>query len=135
MGNRVNKFFLTTNNIGLKRTASDPEFITIKRGVTTIGTGIVAHISNNIVYVTNVNPTSNFGGSGVTITGDTTGLTFNVTGYEHNGGQAVSATSTTITLRQDVIDSTNYADFNSAPIFIAQGKGAGQVATISSYNP
>ena len=135
VGNRVNKFFLETNNIGLKRTASDPEFITIKRGVTTIGTGIVVHISNNIVYVTNVNPTSNFGGSGVTITGDTTGLTFNVTGYEHNGANAASGTSTTITLRQDVIDSTNYEDFNSAPIFIAQGKGAGQVATISSYNP
>ena len=135
VGNRVNKFFLNTNNIGLKRTASDPEFITIKRGATTIGTGVVAHISNNIVYVTNIAPTSNFGGSNVTITGDTTALTYTTTGYEHNGGQAVSATSTTITLRQDVIDSTNYADFNSAPIFIAQGTGAGQVRTISSYNP
>jgi hypothetical protein len=135
VGNRVNKFFLDTNDIGLKRTASDPEFITIKRGVTTIGTGVVAHVSNNIVYVTNIAPTSNFGGAGITITGDTTGLTYDVTGYEHNGGQAVSATSTTITLRQDVIDSTNYADFNSAPIFIAQGTGAGQSATISSYNP
>jgi hypothetical protein len=135
IGNRVNKFFLETNNINLKRTASDPEFVTIKRGVTTIGTGIVAHVSNNIVYVTNINPTSNFGGSGVTITGDTTGFTYNVTGYEHNGANAVSATSTSITLRQDVIDSTNYADFNSAPIFIAQGTGAGQSATISSYNP
>jgi hypothetical protein len=50
-------------------------------------------------------------------------------------GILISATSTTITLRQDVVDSTNYADFNSAPIFIAQGTGAGQVRTISSYNP
>ena len=135
IGNRVNKFFLSTNNIGLKRTASDPEFITIKRGVTTIGTGVVAHVSNNIVYVTNINPTSNFSGAGITITGDTTGLTYTSTGYEHNGGQTVSATSTTITLRQDVDGSTNYSNYNSAPIFIVQGKGAGQSATISSYNP
>jgi hypothetical protein len=135
IGNRVNKFFLTTNNIGIKRTASDPEFVTIKRGATTIGTGIVAHVSNNIVYVTNVNPTSNFSGAGITITGDSTGLTYTSIGYEHNGGQTISATASSITLRQDVDGSTNYENFNSAPIFIVQGTGAGQVRTISSYNP
>jgi hypothetical protein len=135
VGNRVNKFFLSTNNVGLRRTVANPESITIKRGATTIGTGIVAHISNNIVYVTNISPSANFGGSNVTITGDSTALTYSVTGYEHNGGQAVSATSTTITLRQDAADSTNYASYNGAPIFIAQGTGAGQVKTISSYNP
>jgi len=134
VGNRVNKFFLSTNNVGLRRTVANPESITIKRGATTIGTGIVAHISNNIVYVTNITASANFSGSNVTITGDSTALTYSVTGYEHNGGQTISATSTTITLRQDAVGSTNYASYNGAPIFIAQGTGAGQVKTISSYN-
>ena len=135
VGNRVNKFFLTTNNLGLKKTVADPESITIKSDGSTVGTGIIAHTSNNIVYVTNITASANFASGNITITGDTTGGTYTVTGYEHNGGQTVSATSNSITLRLDASGSTNFASYNGAPIFIAQGTGAGQVKTISSYNP
>lgn len=137
VGNRVNKFFLANNNIELKRTLADPEFIDIKDGGVTIGTGVVAHISNNIVYVTNVGPTAPFSNanSSFTITGQTTGFTYTVTGYEHNGANAAAATSSTITLREDAAGARNVGSYNSAPIFIVQGTGVGQQRTISSYNP
>ena len=137
VGNRVNKFFLANNNIELKRTIADPEFITISDGGSPIGTGVVAHISNNIVYVTNVEPTGPFtnANSTFTVTGQTSGFTYTVTGYEHNGANAAAATSSTITLRQDAAGATNIGSYNSAPIFIVQGTGVGQQRTISSYNP
>ena len=137
VGNRVNRFYLDSNDIGLKKTLADPETITIKDGASTVGTGLVAHTSNNVVYVTNVNPTALFtnANSTFTITGQSTGLTYTVDGYEHNGANAASATATTITLRLDAAGARNIASYNSAPIFIAQGTGAGQTRTITSYNP
>jgi hypothetical protein len=137
VGNRVNKFFLANNNVQLKRTLNDPEFVTIRDGSTVVGEAIVAHISNNIVYVTNVDPTAPFTNANTTFTirGQTTNLTYTVTGYEHNGANASAGGASTITLRQDAAGARNIASYNSAPIFIAQGKGAGQVRTITSYNP
>jgi hypothetical protein len=137
VGNRVNKFFLANNDIQLKKNLNDPEFITIRDGSTIVGEAIVAHISNNIVYVTNVDPTSPFTNANTTFTiqGQTTGLNYQVIGYEHNGANASSATANTITLRQDAAGATNISSYNSAPIFIAQGTGVGQVRTITSYNP
>jgi hypothetical protein len=137
VGNRVNKFYLANNNIELKKTLNDPEFVTIRDGSTVVGEAIVAHHANNIVYVTNVSPTTPFTNSNTsfTITGQTTGKTYVVTGYEHNGANAVTAGASTITLRQDAAGARNIASYNSAPIFIAQGTGAGQIRTIINYNP
>ena len=137
VGNRVNKFFLQQNDIQLKRTLADPEFITIRDGATTVGTGIVIHTSNNVVYVTNVEPTLPFtnANTSFTIQGQTTGLTYDVTGYEHNGANAASATANTITLRVDADGARNFASYVNAPIFIVQGTGTGQQRTITSYNP
>ena len=137
VGNRVNKFYLANNNIQLKKTLNDPEFVTIRDGATVVGQGVVAHYANNIVYVTNVTPTAPFSNSNTsfTITGQTTNQTYNVIGYEHNGANAASATSNTITLRIDAAGARNIGSYNSAPIFIGQGTGAGQVRTITSYNP
>ena len=137
VGNRVNKFYLANNNIELKKTLNDPEFVTIRDGSTIVGEAIVVHHSNNIVYVTNVDPTQPFTNANTTFTiqGQTTGLTYDVIGYEHNGANAASASVDTITLRIDAVGARNIASYNSAPIFIAQGTGAGQVRTITSYNP
>jgi hypothetical protein len=137
VGNRVNKFYLANNNIELKRTIADPEFITIRDGSTVVGEAVVAHISNNIVYVTNVDPTAPFTNANTTFTiqGQTTGLTYTVRGYEHNGANASSATANTVTLRQDVVGARNVGSFVGQPIFIVQGTGAGQSKTITAYNP
>jgi hypothetical protein len=137
VGNRVNKFYLANNNIELKKTLNDPEFVTIRDGSTVVGEGIVVHHANNIVYVTNINPTAPFtnANTSFTIQGQSTGKTYVVTGYEHNGANASAGGASTITLRQDATGATNIASYNSAPIFIAQGTGAGQVRTITSYNP
>jgi hypothetical protein len=136
VGNRVNKFYLANNNIELKRTLNDPEIVTIIDGSTTVGTGIVVHTSNNIVYVTNVEPTSPFTNANTTFTiqGQTTGLNYVVRGYEHNGANASSATANTVTLRQDAVGARNVGSFVGQSIFIAQGTGAGQVKTITAYN-
>jgi len=137
VGNRVNKFYLANNNIQLKKTLNDPEFVTIRDGSTIVGEAIVVHHSNNIVYVTNVDPSQEFTNANTTFTiqGQKTGLTYQVIGYEHNGANAATANATTITLRVDAAGARNIASYNSAPIFIAQGTGAGQVRTITSYNP
>ena len=137
VGNRVNKFYLANNNIELKKTLNDPEFVTIRDGSTVVGEAIVVHHSNNIVYVTNVDPTLPFTNANTTFTiqGQSTGLTYTVTGYEHNGANASSGGASTITLRQDAVGAKNIGSFNSSPIFIAQGTGSGQVRTITSYDP
>jgi hypothetical protein len=136
VGNRVNKFILANNNIQYKTTLDDPEFVTIRNGSTVIGEAIVAHTSNNTVYVTNVSPTAPFivSGNNITIQGQTTGLTYQVTAYEHNGANAAFATTNSITLRQDAQGSVNESSYVGEPIFISQGKGAGQTRTITSYD-
>ena len=137
VGNRVNKFYLANNNIQLKKTLNDPETVTIRDGSTIVGEGIVVHHSNNIVYVTNVTPTQPFANSNTTfsITGQTTGLTYTVTGYEHNGANASSSTANTVTLRQDAVGARNVGSYVSSSIIIVQGTGAGQKRTITNYNP
>lgn len=137
VGNRVNKFFLQQNDIELKRTIADPEFITIRDGGTIVGEGIVTHISNNIVYVTNVDPTAPFtnANTSFTIQGQTTGITYDVTGYEHNGANAASSTANTITFRLDAAGATNVDQFVGSLLFIVQGTGSGQQRTITAYNP
>ena len=138
VGNRVNKFFLQQNNLSLKTNLSDPEFVTIRNTTTSTsnGTGVVVHTSNNIVYVTNVEPTSDFSflATGGTLVGQSSGQTYNIVAYEHNGANAASATTNTITLRADALGATNTSTYVGKQIKIVQGKGIGQVRTITAYN-
>jgi len=117
----------------------DQENIQIKdSGGTVRATGVAVQTSNNIVYIANMTPSANMSfisAGGATIVGTTTSKTYTVSGYEHHTGLVQSATSTTIVLRQDATGSTNYADYNSASVFITSGTGAGQERTVSSYNP
>lgn len=138
VGNRVNKLILQENNLELQTNLSDPETVTIRNTLTDTanGTGIVVHTSNNIVYVTNVVPTTvfDFIATGAQIVGSTTGKTYTVLGYEHNGANATAGTSTSITLRQDASGSTGASGFVGKQISIVQGVGIGQVRTITGYN-
>jgi hypothetical protein len=132
----ANKFYLTTNNINLKKTTADTETLTIRDGNTIVGTCEVIHGSNNIIYVANMDATSTFDNANTTFTvfGQETGLTYSVSGYEHNSGVVSSASLNTITLSLDAKGARNVDSFNSAPIHITSGLGAGQKATITSYN-
>jgi len=143
VGNRINKFYLTSNNIGLNVNFSNPEVINIKDKTTlaNVANAVVVHTTNNIVYVSNMDINTSFdyttaNAANLQIIGEQTGLTYNVATYEHNSGNVNAATSTSVTLRLDALNSnSNFATYNGATIFITQGLGAGQSAVISSYNP
>lgn len=138
VGNRVNKLYLANNNIGFKVDLSNPEVIEIRNANTISGaanaTGIVAHVSNNIVYVTNVSPTTNLNFANIVVTGTTSGLSYQATGYEHNGGSCTGSSFNTITFRSDAIGAMNQSQYVGSTIFLVQGPGLGQSATITSYN-
>jgi hypothetical protein len=136
VGNRVNKFYLNDNNIDLNVDLSNPEIVDIFDNSTKVGEGIVVHVSNNIVYVTNVDPTSPFtnANTSFTIRGNQTNLTYTVSDYEHNGGNVSSATANTITLRADASGSKNISSYVGSKITIVEGLGVGQVRTITNYN-
>ena len=141
VGDRVNKYFLTSNNIGFNVNYSNPEVVTIrdKSNSSNVANGVVVHTSNNIVYVTNmvINTAFNFATVNIAnlqIIGNQTALTYNVATYEHNGGNVNAATSSTVTLRLDARGASNQNTINGSVIFITQGTGAGQNATITAYD-
>ena len=141
VGDRVNKYHLTSNNIGFNVNYSNPEVVNIRDksvGVN-IANAVVVLTSNNIVYVTNmaINTSYSFAtanAANLQLIGQQTGLTYNVATYEHNGGIVNTATSSSVTLRIDAQNASNQNTINGSVIFITQGTGAGQNATITSYN-
>lgn len=141
VGDRVNKYHLTSNNIGFNVNYSNPEVVNIrdKSAGVNVANAVVVLTSNNIVYVTNmaINTAFNFASANAAnlqLVGQQTGLTYNVATYEHNGGIVNTATSTSVTLRIDSQNASNQNTINGSVIFITQGTGAGQNATITSYN-
>ncbi len=141
VGDRVNKYYLTSNNIGFNVNYSNPEVVNIrdKSAGVNVANAVVVLTSNNIVYVTNmaINTSFNFAtanAANLQLIGQQTGLTYNVATYEHNGGIVNTATSSSVTLRIDAQNASNQNTINGSVIFITQGTGAGQNATISSYN-
>lgn len=137
--NFLNKFYTTTNNLELKTVSGDQEFLDIRdSGGVVRATAIAVQTSNNIVYVANMTPTANMqfiSAGGATVTGRVSGKSYTLNGYDHHTATAQSATTNTIVLRQDAIGSSNFANYNGAPIFITSGRGLGQERTITSYNP
>jgi len=141
VGDRVNKYHLTTNNIAFNVNYSNPEVVNIrdKSAGVNVANAVVVLTSNNIVYVTNmaINTAFNFASANAAnlqLVGQQTGLTYNVATYEHNGGTINAATSSSVTLRIDAENASNQNTINGSIIFITQGTGAGQNATISTYN-
>ena len=138
---RANRFLIDKGGLLFHCGLGTPEKINVANTLTgtTINVVKTAQNSGNSVFTFNIVdvPGASFVGN-TKIVGQQSGLTANVVGYEHYSGNAVSATSSTIVISKDASGANNegyYANTaNSNIIFIVGGTGAGQQATISSYN-
>jgi hypothetical protein len=137
VGDRVNRFYLANNNIRLNTNLSNPEIANVinRDTNTSIGNALIAHVSNNIVHVTNVTANATFNVANLKIVGSQTGLSYDVTSYEHVGGICRGGTANTITLRADAAGVGQSNTYVGTTIFIPEGTGVGQSATITAYNP
>jgi hypothetical protein len=137
---RANRFILAGNGLNYRTTTSDTETVTIFNNATatTNGTAVIVKTSNTSAFVVNVNPTTPFNIVNANLIGSSTSTTTRISGYEHYSGLANAATSSTITLAIDATGANNEVFYgntaNSNIISIVGGTGAGQQATISSYN-
>jgi hypothetical protein len=132
---RANKFTFSSNTLNYQTTVGNPERLTIKNGAgTTIGNATVVKTSGNAAFVVSTSGATGAFTSG-SVLGQTTGASYTITGYEHYTGSAVAASASTITLALNATSANNIANYNASVIYIANGTGAGQQATISSYNP
>jgi len=138
---RANKFVLASNNLTYNTKISEAETLSIVNGAArTNATCIGVKTSNNSVFVLNFALTSNTEklGTGLTLVGSKTGTSVTITSFDHYSGRVNAATSSSITLAPEVSGASNETFYgntsNSNIISIVSGKGAGQQATISSYN-
>jgi len=138
---RANKFVLASNNLSYNVKLTEAETLSIVNGsARTNATCIGVKTSNNSIFVLNFGLTPNTAklGTGLTLVGSKTGTSVAITSFEHYSGRVNAATSSTITLAPEVSGASNETFYgntsNSNIISIISGKGAGQQATISSYN-
>ena len=133
---RANKFTLNTNNLQFQTTVGNFETVNIVDNTTstTNGTAVIVKTSNTEVFIVNVNSNSSFVLANASLVGVTSGQSVRITGYEHFSGSVSAATSSTVTLALDASGANNVSDYVGSTVFIVSGPGAGQSATISSYN-
>jgi hypothetical protein len=137
---RANRFILAGNGLNYRTTTSDYETVTIFNNATatTNGSAVIVKTSNTSAFVVNIDPTTSFNIVNANLIGSSTSTSTRISGYEHYSGLANAATSSTITLRIDANGANNEVFYgntaNSNIISIVGGTGAGQQATISSYN-
>jgi hypothetical protein len=138
---RANRFLIDKGGLLFHCGLGTPEKINVSNTITSTVINVVktAQNSGNSVFTFNTVevPGASFIGN-TKITGQESGLTANVVGYEHFSGNVVSATGTSIVLSIDASGANNetwYANTsNSTTVFIVAGTGAGQQRTISAYN-
>jgi len=137
---RANRFILAGNGLNYRTTTSNTETVTIFNNATatTNGSAIIVKTSNTSAFVVNITPTTSFNIANANLIGSSTSTSTRISGYEHYSGIANATTSNTITLSIDASGANNEVLYgntsNSNTIFIVGGTGAGQQATISSYN-
>jgi hypothetical protein len=137
---RANRFILAGNGLNYRTTTSNTETVTIFNNATatTNGSAVIVKTSNTSAFVVNVTPTTPFNIINANLIGSSTSTSTRISGYEHYSGLANSATSNTVTLSIDATGANNEVFYgntaNSNIISIVGGTGAGQQATISSYN-
>jgi len=137
---RANKFVLSDNNLDYRISTANTEPVTIfDNGTSTSnGSAIVVKSSNNTVFVVNVDPTTSFDIASANLVGTVSGTTHTISEYHHYSGQVQAATSSTIQLSIDASGADNEGFYgntaNSNIVSIVSGTGAGQQATISSYD-
>lgn len=137
---RANKFRVATNNLGYRTTTSNYETVVVSdspTGSSPYHSSLSVKTSNNELFIVNATPNSIPSSNtyvGKYLVGLSTGTSQLITGYEHYSGLTSSATSNTITLAIDALGATNVADYVGSVIYIVNGLGRGQSATIQSYN-
>jgi hypothetical protein len=137
---RANRFILAGNGLNYRTTTSNTETVTVFNNTTstTNGSAVIVKTSNTSAFVVNITPTTAFNIANANLIGSSTSTSTRISGYEHYSGIANAATSSTITLAIDVTGANNEVLYgntaNSNIISIVGGTGAGQQATISSYN-
>ena len=138
---RANRFILANNNLSYNTNLNSAETLNVINSSTqTTATCVGVKTSNNSIFVLNFGLTENTAslGTGLTLVGTKTGTSVAISSYEHYSGRVNAATSSTVTLALEVSGANNQILYgntsNSNIISIVSGKGAGQQATISSYN-
>jgi hypothetical protein len=141
---KVNRFTFANNGLGYQTTMSNAETVTFYNATTNevMGTGGVVLTSNNNAYVVNMNPRSAYltwstATAGIKVVGSITGLSYTTTEWYHSTGVALAGTTNTITLAYSAGGASGTADYSGQKIYIVNGTGKGQSATISTsgYNP
>ena len=134
---RANKFTLQNNNLGYRTEVGNFEQVSIYNNGTasSVGTAYVVRTSNTEVFIVNNQPTGSYNLASANLIGQSTGTSSKIVRYEHYSGQAAAANTNSITLAIDATTANNVTDYNAASIFVVAGTGAGQTATITSYNP
>lgn len=140
---KVNRFQFANNNLQYQTTLSKAETVTFYDVGTNevIGTGGIVLTSNNNGYIVNMNPTASYGSwsqatNGIRVVGNVTGVSNVLSKWYHNTGIALAGGASTITLAYSAGGATDTADYDGQTIYIVNGTGKGQSATIATngYN-
>jgi hypothetical protein len=134
---RANKFTLQNNNLGYKTEVGNFEQVTIYNNGTasSVGTAYIVRTSNTEAFIVNNQPTGSYNLASANLIGQSTGTSNKIVRYDHYTGQVTAANTNSITLALDADSANNVSDYNTSSIFVVAGTGAGQTATITSYNP
>jgi hypothetical protein len=134
---RANKFILRENKLNYRTEVSNFELVNIFNNTTstTNGTAVIVRTSNTEAFIVNNQPNGSYNLASANLIGQSTGTTARIVGYEHYSGLCQGAAASSITLDLDATTANNITDYNAATIFVVSGTGAGQQATISTYNP
>lgn len=134
---RANKFILRENKLNYRTEVSNFEQVNIYNNTTatTNGTAFIVRTSNTEAFIVNNQPNGSYNLASANLIGQSTGTTARIVGYEHYSGLCQGAAASSITLALDATTANNITDYNAATIFVVAGTGAGQQATISTYNP
>jgi hypothetical protein len=139
---KVNRFEFVNSNLQYQTTLSNAETVTFFDVGTnqSIGTGGIVLTSNKNAYIVNMNPTASYGSwsqatSGIRVVGNVTGTSNILSKWYHSTGVALAGAASTITLAYSAGGATGTTDYAGQTIYIVNGTGKGQSATISSYNP
>jgi hypothetical protein len=134
---RANKFTLQNNNLSYRTEVGNFEQVTIFNNGTasSVGTAFIVRTSNTEAFIVNNQPTGSYNLASANLIGQSTGTSSKIVRYEHYTGRVAAANTNSITLALDADSANNVSDYNTSPIFVVSGTGAGQTATITSYNP
>lgn len=104
-----------------------------------MGQASVVLTSNNVAFITNVEPDDTYGTwanatSGIYVTGGESGNTRILANWEHYSGMVETANVSNVVLDIHAGGAVNASDYVGQIIRIIDGTGAGQSATINAYN-